>query len=707
MASFRSGALRRWLLAWVVPGGAALVFGSACEIPSRPQCTDDDACASDYRCVETACVWDPLPRLFVYADRQEARLGDVVALDASASKHPDGEALRFEFRIAPEEVAELTVSEDDPAKAELHIVQAHRAVSVTLRAVTPSGREAEEELTIHPRNGRPRVTLRGPRHLQPGEAHAFVAEAVDPEGDALSFRWRLLEGEGELRSDGERAWLEAGEEGRFTLEVTVSDGMGGSASASASFDLENLPPRVKLPEALAVEHRCEEEPSSCSASVTLRAEIDDVGPLHIEWSLVERANEAVTAKLSGGDTASPRVTLRCEPACAIAGTYVFRVEVEDANGARVDVELPLEVRNRSPMILAHDGRELEHRYLGPGYRIVREEGEGTVWFDPDGDPILPGSVRWSSDVDVVHFVDPERWDTIVWAEGLLAQLREALFIEVEAKDLNGAPARHGAELVMGNRPPIVSWGGDLREGYVVEQTMESFRREIDLSQAVVYDLDGDPVTLSLLLDGSMPGFDLVGSDGWWTLKGPLSALDVDVPVVLLASDSLGGESRVHAAVRISNRPPIFLHGNPESPIDVPGAEACGWICCDPEGCESPQPLATRWRDGALGPWVWSGEFVVADPDRTALRALHVDGDSVQVRAEGEWRWPPVALPCIDQGPRHVCPVEIRVAHPRSCGDEVEGTLPGMEAAVELEIEDVRGASSKRSLVFRVPEDLCP
>ena len=95
-----------------------------------------------------------------------------------------------------------------------------------------------------PANRPPRVTLAcDPCEIMVGEQSQLRADASDPDGDALEYRWSAPAGEfqGEVNR-ATRPWQAPDEAGRVPVTVTVDDGRGGTASDTVTIDVSAPPP---------------------------------------------------------------------------------------------------------------------------------------------------------------------------------------------------------------------------------------------------------------------------------------------------------------------------------------------------------------------------------------------------------------------------------------------------------------------------------
>jgi len=95
-----------------------------------------------------------------------------------------------------------------------------------------------------PENLSPRVTLTcDPCEIMVGEQSQLRADASDPDGDTLEYRWSAPAGEfqGEANRTT-RSWQAPSEAGRVPVTVTVDDGRGATASDTVTIDVSVPPP---------------------------------------------------------------------------------------------------------------------------------------------------------------------------------------------------------------------------------------------------------------------------------------------------------------------------------------------------------------------------------------------------------------------------------------------------------------------------------
>lgn len=96
-------------------------------------------------------------------------------------------------------------------------------------------------------NEAPTITSFAPNatRVAPGESCTIVCVADDPNGDALSYTWAstagTISGEGNAIS-----WMAPAAEGSYAINVTVSDGKGGTATASCTVIVKPTPGSIDV-----------------------------------------------------------------------------------------------------------------------------------------------------------------------------------------------------------------------------------------------------------------------------------------------------------------------------------------------------------------------------------------------------------------------------------------------------------------------------
>ena len=113
------------------------------------------------------------------------------------------------------------------------------ALLLALSCTTPANNSENREPIINSLQAQADETL-------PSESVQVTCDASDPDGDELSYNWSASGG----RIDGEGAtitWIAPDSAGPYNVTVVVSDGHGGSATASLSISVVPSQPPIQPP----------------------------------------------------------------------------------------------------------------------------------------------------------------------------------------------------------------------------------------------------------------------------------------------------------------------------------------------------------------------------------------------------------------------------------------------------------------------------
>ncbi len=98
-----------------------------------------------------------------------------------------------------------------------------------------------------PANRPPTVTARcEPCTIEVGRTVTVTAEAQDPDGDALTYRWTGPAGTFTNPTDRQTIWTAPQQEGPVQLTIAVNDGKGGTANATVTIQVVRPAPVVQL-----------------------------------------------------------------------------------------------------------------------------------------------------------------------------------------------------------------------------------------------------------------------------------------------------------------------------------------------------------------------------------------------------------------------------------------------------------------------------
>jgi peptidoglycan-associated lipoprotein len=158
--------------------------------------------------------------------------------------------------------------------------------------------------------------------VEVGKSATVTADAQDPDGDVLTYRWTAPAGTLQQPSDRQTLWTAPGREGPVTLTVTVDDGHGGRASDTVTIQVV-APPRREYtfedvhfdfdryslrPEATRV---LDEAIAAMKQDATLRLTIEghtcNIGTAEYNLALGERRANAVRDYLVSNGIAANRL----------------------------------------------------------------------------------------------------------------------------------------------------------------------------------------------------------------------------------------------------------------------------------------------------------------------------------------------------------------------------------------------------------------
>jgi outer membrane protein OmpA-like peptidoglycan-associated protein len=120
----------------------------------------------------------------------------------------------------------------------------HPGVRVYVAPVPPP--QPPPELPA-PQNRPPSVRARcEPCTVEVGRSVTVTADAQDPDGDTLTYRWSAPAGAFQSAANRQTQWTAPQQEGPVPITVTVSDGHGGTASDNVTVQVLRTQPIVEL-----------------------------------------------------------------------------------------------------------------------------------------------------------------------------------------------------------------------------------------------------------------------------------------------------------------------------------------------------------------------------------------------------------------------------------------------------------------------------
>ena len=330
-----------------------------------------------------------LPPTAIIEGPRSALVGEKVALSGERSSDPEKKRLTYQWKQLPEGGApRLPAAAPAPTENRWEFTPTAPGEYRISLVVNDGANESQAHvwsLTVERQNRAPTALIEPPRPVTEGDEAALNGGASsDPDGDQLTFRWRVLEGAERAQLSGQdqaRLRVKTTAPGPLRLELVVNDGKSDSAPATVTLEVGRKaePPvaSVSGPEGVVA-----------GQEVTLSAEGSrSPGGARItgfEWS--QLTGPRPDQPFQGADVRRQNLSFRpSEP-----GRYSFQLVVADENGLRsrpVTFSFNVQAPVRAPAARV----QLEGR--GPyiaGQPVILS---GRRSSDPAGQPL---TYRWSA-----------------------------------------------------------------------------------------------------------------------------------------------------------------------------------------------------------------------------------------------------------------------------------------------------------------------
>ena len=514
-------------------------------------------------------------------------------------------------------------------------------------------------------NAPPSVAVSVPAPLETNALASFDASASS-DGDAgdavVSFAWAFRPGSGTgcaaptVASADPIAIVRFGCAGRYAVDVTATDRLGATSTATREFDVveHQGASLVTVGADVTVDHVCTSGPlCTTKQPVTLSAGAPGYPPdaLTFTWTVLPPSDRALspTRRVSFSPSASvpaPSVSIETD-GDAISGDWIFQVEVRDAAGVIGTAPMRVSVLNQPPSVVANVPQP-DHAFDGAQFTSA-----GEVPFtvsDPDGDPLADPSVQWHHVGDgasstftgfllngppratfqvVVPYAAPEDALHLIGGDGLS---RTMLFA---VEDVNGARVVDTWSIAVANRPPApVATPASVTVGHGYDAP--GARYVADATVATWVDPDGDPLLPGDPATGNAvcSSYDVVGGDVVVHCSAPYpgtphpAAIVGTWPVSFGVRDPWTPAAAGSSAVQVVNRAPRL-------PASVTAYADCGVGAC----CRTN-------IDGECTAW----NHTIYDGNVTVYGAfIDDDGDPLLVTVNGTASGPCVASSCTASG----------------------------------------------------------
>jgi PKD repeat protein len=483
---------------------------------------DDVAVAGDYvNRVPTANAGGPY---------SGGTLGVPVALSGAASSDPDGDTLTYAWDFGDG----TTGTGATPSHA--YATTGTFTVSLVVNDGHDNSGPATSTVTVD--NHPPVASTGGPYTGARNQIIAFSAAASsDPDGDALTYAWTFGDNSTGSGATPTHAYTSLG---TFPVTVTVTDGRGGSATATTAATINNQPPVANAGGPYTGVRNQAIVFSSAGSSDP------DGDPLTYAWDF----GDGTTG--SGASPTHPYATL---------GTFKATLTLTDGQGGSTTSTATVTINNQPPV--ANAGGP----YTGVRNQAIAFSSAGSS--DPDGDPL---TYAWSfGDTNSGTGASPTHAYTSIGT----------FTVTLTVSDGQGGSTTSTATVTIKNQPPVANAGGP----YTGVRN-----QAIVFSSAGSSDPDGDPLTYAWDFGDSATGTGANPTHAYASIG--------TFTVTLTVSDGQGGSTTSTATVTIKNQPPVANAGGPYTGVRNQAIAFSSAGSSDPDG----DPLTYAWDfgDGTTG-----------------------------------------------------------------------------------------------------------
>jgi hypothetical protein len=334
--------------------------------------------------------------------------------------------------------------------------------------------------------------------------------SFDPDGSPITFSWDL-DGDGTADTAGASVPFAAVDDGVFTVELEVSDGLL-AGTATAQVTVHDVAPQLEeVPDLLVTE-----DPASLTVGFT-DAGVQDTHTATIDWGEGAGAGPATVAQGAGGGTISGSHVY------AEDGTFQATVTVTDDDGGTHSRTLMVTVQRNQPPVADSGGPYAVDEGSSVGLSAAASS-------DPDADLL---TYAWDLDGDGT-FETPGVTATFS-AAGIDGPGSRT--VSVQVTDDDGEASVASAEVTIRNAPPAGDAGGP----YTVPEG-----GSVPVS-ATATDAGGDPLTFAWDLDGD-GAFGTPGQSAVYSAAGLDGPETRTVSVQVTDDDGAAGVATAHVTI---------------------------------------------------------------------------------------------------------------------------------------------------------------
>lgn len=271
---------------------------------------------------------------------QTVHVGEMVALDGSASSDPDGDPLEYAWTMTVPEGSLARL--DEPAAVKPTFIADVVGIYTITLVVNDGELDSEPAtVTVEATNGAPSVNAGADIAIELGDSVTLTGTATDPDGDDIvTVRWEIVEGGATASltvTDRLETVFTATAAGSYVVELTATDEFGatGSDSVTITVNEANALPVLTLPEPIT---------AYVGDTVEIEASATDEDGDELTWSWEFTVYPGATApELIDADTATPSFTVPAK------GAYTLTATVSDGI-ATVSGSVAVDVPNRAPTV---------------------------------------------------------------------------------------------------------------------------------------------------------------------------------------------------------------------------------------------------------------------------------------------------------------------------------------------------------------------
>ena len=474
--------------------------------------------------------------------------GAAVTLDGSASTDPDGDPLTFAWTQSSG--TGVVLSDPGAARASFTAPEAAGALVFGLTVTDPGGLAGSDTVTVTVMavNASPAVSAScEPCTARPGGEVGLTATASDPDGDELTYAWSAPAGSFSAPTDrAETRWRAPNGTAGVTIRVQVSDGRGGTASASVVVEVTNAPPAFASSEH-ALELREGLDGSRRPVDLgAVTAEDPDGDELTYELASGDRSRFAVGAGDGAVRYVGPGEDFESGP-----GRYELAVRARDPYGASAEARVTVTVVdvNEPPVAMDDEAATDEDRAVAVAVLANDADPDGDVLRVESAAGASHGATAVSGDA-VVYTPAPDYHGrdrfTYVVSDGRGGTASAA--VEVTVSPLNDAPSpvgaipdqvldEGGAETTVALAPFFEDADGDAL----------AYRAAVSDPAVAAVAISGAALTLAPVASGSATVTVTAEDPGGLTATQSFAVGVTDLAARAVVSDMLAGMARSHLA----------------------------------------------------------------------------------------------------------------------------------------------------------------